>query len=331
MFHPANLILNTFAFIQVICFYYIFRFLLYPAIKKQQWISIILMLFGCYLISLILLSVPLYINKDVYPDNVFIDVYFNKYAVKSFSDLVSQYTFLWYITVSFWCNMLTVIVFIGVDMSRIQQSRLAALQARDDMEVGFLRAQVQPHFLFNTLNNIYGLLIDYERESEIVLKLSDLMRYSLYDSRKEYVFLHEEVRFVEQYIQLKRTRLEKTGIALSFSLPKNADERVKIAPLLLPQFLEFVIDTLIQRKGINGIAVSVEKHNQHVVSSITYNNKPGGEKALERDDLPAEWIRRLELEYPQNHTIKWSSGVETNSLSLVLNLSTENHVRSFTI
>lgn len=106
-----------------------------------------------------------------------------------------------------------------------------------DLELSFLKSQINPHFLFNTLNAIYTRTVDVDDQAaELVLKLSDLMRYSLYESNKERVILANEISFIENYLDLERSRFSER-VAIIYHLAGNPEEYV-IAPLLLVSFVE---------------------------------------------------------------------------------------------
>ena len=105
-------------------------------------------------------------------------------------------------------------------------------------ELNNLKAQLSPHFLFNTLNNFYGLAVDKSTKlPDLMLRLSDLMRYSLYETKNEKVSLQSEVDFLLNYIELEKIRLEDT-LQLTFDYKKDDVLQFSIAPLLLIVFVE---------------------------------------------------------------------------------------------
>ena len=104
-------------------------------------------------------------------------------------------------------------------------------------ELGFLKAQFQPHFLFNTLNNIYSLTISNNQlAGKSILQLSGLLRYVLYESETEKVELQKEINYLNDYIELERIRFA-SRMELSFNIAGNISDQ-KIAPILLIPFLE---------------------------------------------------------------------------------------------
>jgi len=116
---------------------------------------------------------------------------------------------------------------------KLKESEKQKLEA----ELVTLKAQVNPHFMFNTLNNIYSLSLDKsEKTPEMILKLSDLMSYTLYDCKAELVNISEEIRFVKNYFELEKIRMNpdlRIELDISGTVPNK-----KIAPLLLIPFIE---------------------------------------------------------------------------------------------
>jgi len=111
------------------------------------------------------------------------------------------------------------------------------LAEKSKAELQILKNQLQPHFLFNTLNNIYGMILEQEKEAgESVLKLSEIMSYMLYDCAREKVDLEKEIRMLKNYIVLEKTRY---GKQLDISFESNGETKgMLIAPLLLLPFVE---------------------------------------------------------------------------------------------
>ncbi|MEL6721492.1 MAG: histidine kinase, partial [Bacteroidota bacterium] len=98
-------------------------------------------------------------------------------------------------------------------------------------ELLHLKSQVNPHFFFNTLNNLYGLVEkDSQRAQQLILKLSDMMRYSIYEGQNDWVTLGEEIEYLQHYIELHQMRYHKT-IDVQFDINVE-DQSVKIMPLL---------------------------------------------------------------------------------------------------
>jgi LytS/YehU family sensor histidine kinase len=105
-------------------------------------------------------------------------------------------------------------------------------------ELQNLKAQISPHFLFNTMNNFYGLAVDQSHKlPELMVRLSDLLRYSLYETNHLKVPLSNEIAYLKNYIELEKIRLEDT-LDFEFEISVVGTHQVEIAPLLLVVFVE---------------------------------------------------------------------------------------------
>jgi len=104
-------------------------------------------------------------------------------------------------------------------------------------ELDFLKAQINPHFYFNTLNNLYGLaLLKSDKAPNAILKLSEIMEYVIYDARTERVAIEKEIEYLRNYIELEGLRLEDNA-NVKFEI-ENESQGLEIAPLLLLPLLE---------------------------------------------------------------------------------------------
>ena len=119
---------------------------------------------------------------------------------------------------------------INLKLVKIEQQKLEA-------ELKTLKGQLNPHFLFNSLNNIYSLaLIKSDKVPELILKLSDLMRHIIYESKENYISLEKEIEFVNNFIELQKIRTsDKTKIKYEI---KGKIPSAKIAPLLFEPFID---------------------------------------------------------------------------------------------
>lgn len=165
-------------------------------------------------------------------------------------------------------------------------------------EVNNLKSQIAPHFLFNTLNNLYGLAVDKsDKLPELMLQLSQLLRHSLYETQKPLVPVNEEINVLKGYIQLESVRLEE-DLQLKFdnTVPENA--RHQIAPLILIVFIEnaFKHSKLIKSERVKiFIKTTLEKD----WFTITIKNNYNSEKKRSDHGIGLVNVkRRLELLYP---------------------------------
>jgi sensor histidine kinase YesM len=119
---------------------------------------------------------------------------------------------------------------------QIHDAELRAEQKQS--ELNLLQSQLSPHFLFNTLNNLYGISItQHERMPPLLLKLSDLLRYSVYETKKSFVTLQEELEYINNYISFEKLRLSDR-LVLHCDLNAANGKNIPIAPMVLIVFIE---------------------------------------------------------------------------------------------
>ncbi len=122
---------------------------------------------------------------------------------------------------------------------RVQQRLFKTEQTKNQMELVSLKEQINPHFLFNVLNTIYGqaILSGANETANSILKLSGLLRHVVHEAQQPYIPLKKEVAYLENYMQLQQQRLGD-GVELSYMIKGNVGENLKIAPLILVPFME---------------------------------------------------------------------------------------------
>ena len=190
------------------------------------------------------------------------------------------------------------------------------------LELNALKAQINPHFLFNTLNNIYSLALrKSDKAPEMVLKLSDMMRYVLYECNSGPVLVEREIQFVSNYIELERIR-HGSHVSINYSLTGNPEES-RIEPLLLIPIVENSFKHGINaqmEKGFVEVQLNVVngKLEMEVINSVPLN----GTSLHDKGGIGLDNVKkRLELIYPGKHTIHIESLPEMYKVDLTLNLS----------
>lgn len=169
-------------------------------------------------------------------------------------------------------------------------------------ELMLLKSQVSPHFFFNTLNNLYGLVAkDPQKAQGLILKLSDMMRYSIYEGEKETVKIQEEIDFLKNYIELHKMRYHKL-IDVDFYC--DIDENRKVAPLLFIILLENAFKHGVENLRENAyIKMNLITSQKEIHFDIENNfEKVDNESGIGLKNLK----RRLELIYPNQHELTFS-------------------------
>lgn len=204
----------------------------------------------------------------------------------------------------------------------ITQNELLKLQKEKlQLELNALKAQIHPHFLFNTLNNLYSLTLkNSDKASEVVLKLSDIMRYVLYQANEERVELKKELDFIKNYVDLQRIRYhDKYDITFEVS---GTNEEVTIAPLLFIDFTENAFKHGIDKRFSDGfVHVKFEIHPDHLLFLCTNsigNNEQAGIRQQDAGIGLNNVRKRLSILYPQQHQLTISEDGEIFSVRLAI-------------
>ncbi|MGJ1324002.1 sensor histidine kinase [Sphingobacterium sp. PCS056] len=181
-------------------------------------------------------------------------------------------------------------------------------------ELMLLKSQVNPHFFFNTLNNLYGLVDkDAQKAREMILKLSDLMRYSIYEGEKETVAIQEEIDFLKNYIELHQMRYHKE---ISIDFKCDIDNNRKVVPLLYIILLENAFKHGIENLRDHAYIKMELKTSQHEISFTIENNY---EKIEKQSGIGLGNLkRRLELIYPNQHELTYFSTDSVYQARLIL-------------
>ena len=183
-------------------------------------------------------------------------------------------------------------------------------------ELQHLKSQVNPHFFFNMLNNLYGLVgTDAKKAQDLILKLSDMMRYSIYEGEKNLVTLEEEVEYLKNYIELHKMRYRKE---IDIQFTNDISKNHKVMPLLFIILLENAFKHGVENLRKDAyvyVHISTEGNNiqftvENNFDSTTISKNPGiGLKNLKR---------RLELGYLNKHSLSFTITKEIYKVALTI-------------
>lgn len=193
-----------------------------------------------------------------------------------------------------------------------------------EAELKFLKSQINPHFLFNSLNNLYSLTLEKsDKAPEIVLKISALLDYMLYECNDKYILLSKEIESLHNYIELQQIRF---GSESKFNVDIQEDTNSqKIAPLLILPFIENAFKhglSLNIEDGEIDIKMMVKNNNLILIVKNSYTPSP----EQEDEDYVHQGIglknvkKRLELQYPNNYDLKINNENGYFIVELVLQL-----------
>jgi LytS/YehU family sensor histidine kinase len=212
--------------------------------------------------------------------------------------------------------------------NQIETERHEAEPRRIEAELNNLRSQLNPHFLLNTLNNIYALIaFDTDKAQNAVQELSKLLRHVLYDNQQSYVSLGKEMDFIRNYIELMRIRLS-TNVTVKTQIDVEPDSQTPIAPLIFISLIENAFKHGISPtdESLIIIAFSENKDEVKCVISNSYYPKTSGDKSGSGIGLE-QVARRLELLYPGR--FDWVHGVSDDGKIYVskLTINVSEHIK----
>ncbi len=192
--------------------------------------------------------------------------------------------------------------------AKIEKMKEKVISEQREMELRNLKNQLNPHFLFNTLNNIYALIeIDKDKAQQTVHELSKLLRYTLYENNKKEVTLDKELNFMRSYIELMRLRFG-SNVKLTVDIPEENVSHLKIAPLMFISMVENAFKHGVSSTKPSEISIKMTV-NGNVVRCHVENShfpKPESDKSGSGIGL-SNLSRQLSLLYEGRHSFQ--SGV----------------------
>lgn len=194
-----------------------------------------------------------------------------------------------------------------------------------EQELHYLKHQIHPHFLFNTLNTIYGFALKLSLQTpEIILKLSNLLDYILYQVNKPKVSLKEEVLHIKEYVELEKMRFQDTlKVAFNSSV---INESIEIAPMLLIPFVENAFKHGSILNGFLSVEINVKVVDNQLDFSVS-NTIVKQHQQKNENGIGLENIRkRLELNYSNNY--KLVNEYENNRYVVKLSLFNLNAIQN---
>jgi LytS/YehU family sensor histidine kinase len=270
---------------------------------------------GLMLVAVILILIPLRVGLEYFfwkhigynhikpPDKLMID---NNWWFNSIR-LVTIY------------GIYALLIQLAIGWFETQKLKTELLLEKQSGELALLRSQINPHFLFNTLNNIYSLVYKKSEDApEAVMKMSLIMRYMLYDATTDNVLLEKEIEYLKSFIELEKLRIRHKDFVL-LTITGNVEGRT-IAPMLLIPFVENAFKHGSRNVAGPGILIDlyigpeqIRFHvSNHLRKNITATIDQVGGIGL------TNIRRRLKLLYPGKHQLEISSEEEMYNVNLIL-------------
>lgn len=211
------------------------------------------------------------------------------------------------------CLGVTITIAMSIRMSmqwaRLEKEREEALKALKEAELENLRFQINPHFMLNTLNNIYALTaFDQQKAQTAIMELSKMMRHILYDNKEPYISLHKDLEFIDNYINLMKLRLSSdVEIVKNIDVPANS--QAMVAPLIFISLIENAFKHGISPTNKSFIHINISATDQQIICEIKNSHYPKADNDQSGHGIGLQQVqRRLELNYPGKY--KWEKEID---------------------
>lgn len=200
--------------------------------------------------------------------------------------------------------------------NRLKQAETEKLTA----QIASLKSQINPHFLFNTLNNIYATAIETAPvAADMVDKLSEMMRYTMKDTQQDFVMLEDEINYIDNYIALQKLRLDRS-VRLEYHTLENISS-LQIAPMLLIPFIENAFKHGVNSEQKSHIKIDITMNKQEIRLNVVNNKVNMQHDIVEKSGLGIENTKhRLDLIYPSRYLLVINDAQKEFSVSLYINL-----------
>jgi two-component system, LytTR family, sensor kinase len=205
-----------------------------------------------------------------------------------------------------------------IDWFETQKLKSQLILQNKASELALLRSQVNPHFLFNTLNNIYSLVYQKSEDAPAALmKLSSIMRYMLYDANTDKVLLEKEVEYLQSFIELQKLRLRQQDF-VELSVQGNLNGRT-IAPMLLIPFVENAFKHGSKSASNPGIRINLTAEPEKLFFEVSNYTRKNPATTEESGGIGLHNIqRRLDLLYPGKHSLVITENPEIFNVKLII-------------
>lgn len=295
-------------FINISTFYFTYFFVLPRLIKQRKILLILLYILlvpTFYNFLSIVIEELIFIKNLELKDHYMIHLdkgiifYLSNNAIVSTKALLFS-SFIWFLVYAF----------------KNEKEKQQLLQQKNEAEMSLLKSQINPHFIFNTLNNIYSLVNQKSDKSlNAIEKLGDLLRFSTTEIRKDFTSLHDEIQYLKNYIDLESLRISTPENILFEDKTENKD--LKIAPMILIPFVEnafkhgnlrdFPLEISIETK-----ANQLLFHQKNKISNLEKDKSSG---------IGIENVKkRLSIIYPDKHQLEILNDGEFYEVNLMVNL-----------
>ncbi len=321
IFDEVIILYAVFNFLVVWFNYFLLSKIIFEVGNRFKWIILIISLVLLHYFSLYALTLPLKSMFIKFPDDRFITSYYDNFYIRSFQELFSSKRFAWVsVKLHFYLILFFVVSMTIKYLDSLKKiSDLKIINAHQELDM--LKSQLQPRFLFNTLNNLHRLVADHSKAGEVVLKLSDLLRFTLYDTNADLIPLKMEIRFLENYIELEKIRHHE-HVRISYDFNEIDCKDSPIAPLLFVNFVENAFKHGINKSvGESWVKIRLNQTICNLHFEIS-NSKPKSKPSVHTTGGHGlnNIRRRLNILYPDRHKLNIYESQDSYTVDLTLDL-----------
>lgn len=298
-------------FLDIFTAYFTVYFLLPKFLLKQKYLKFFILFFLSVIVAIIIQRAMGYYIRYPYLYPHLMDRRGEFWNINPFYTLINIYSIV---------GLFTAIKMIKYWFFN-QQMKIELENKNKSSELALLRSQLNPHFLFNTLNNIDTLIMkDQQKASDAIIKLSEILRSVIYES-DERVPLYKEIEYLNNYIDLERLRSKDQNF-VSFEIDGNCQNQ-KIAPMLLIPFVENAFKHGLKNVPSPGIIISLSCEKNSIIFEVSnqINENLIQNKDAGRGIGLANTKRRLELLYPNSYQLDIDKNAHQFKVKLKLNIS----------
>lgn len=298
-------LLVGFVFIPSLCAFYTFYYWLFPKyLQKERWwasalygVLISIGAAGMGLFFLLFLST---VENSIYEECI-------------------QQGMIFTFVISLVLGFIAVVIRGFITWFEEIQLKAILQQKNQEMELALVKAQLDPHFLFNTLNNIDVLMLkNAEEASNYLNKLSDIMRFMLFETKTEAIPLAKEVEYIEKYIELQKLRTANTDY-VHFSITGDLKEKT-IAPMVFIPFIENAFKHTNNKKLKNAIRIAIKIGKETIQLFCENKFDPNRKTKTNSNGLGNDLIqKRLNLIYPERHQLNIAHQKDSYRINLIIN------------
>jgi len=308
--HTDRLVIFLFNTLFTVFNFYLFFSLIIPQLYEKNKITLMIIISILFLIVYPLLQYEIFVLL-----NDIVDIKWRRIRYKDYFFSQAYSTTILYTGLAFLARF-------TIKWISDKQKQVELINQNQTSELALLRSQINPHFLFNTLNNIYSLVMKKsDNAPQAMMKLSEIMRYMLYETNTDKVLLEKENTYLQSYIELMQLRLKKKDF-ISFNV-KGDTTCVEIAPMMLVPFVENAFKHCNKNVESPGITIEMEIEDKTMKYRVVNFLKSETTDDLEKTGgIGLNNIkRRLELLYPNKSRLNINKTEDKFEVVLQLELT----------